>query len=146
MKKIFTLLPIVWLILGAVAIATEIKTTSPILPGQQLSGVLVTCVQSALEKRENTIISWLTTYQIASLSALQIRKSALLVAWKKPIKSEVKSAVSIAWKIYKSSLKTNKSLFETNKKLAWTTYKTEVKACKATSLVQSLDSSSLGSE
>ena len=146
MKKILTILPIIWLILGAVAIATEIKITDPLPAWQQLSGTVVTCITTALEKRETTIVSSVTTFQNNSSTALTTRKASLLAAWTKSTKSEIKTALSAAWKTYKSSMTTLKATVNTAKKTAWATYKTEVKACKGTTLLQSLDSSSLSSE
>lgn len=134
------------MILGAVAIATEIKTTNLIPAGQQLSGVVVTCIKTALEKRENTVISAVTTYQGSNLTALTTRKTALLAAWDKTTKSEVKTAVAAAWKAYKTSLSTLKSTLHTARDAAWKAYKTEVKTCKSTSLVESVDTSSANSE
>ena len=116
MRKLFSLLPMFGLILGAVAIASEIRTTDPVSSGQQMSGVVVSCIKTALEKRETAISSAYTT-------ALTTRKTALLVAWDKTTKSEVKTAIANAWKSYKSTK--NASI-----KTAWNTYKTDVKNCR----------------
>lgn len=145
MKKLFAL-PMLWLVLGAVAIATEIRTTNLIPPGQQLSGAVVTCIKNALEKRETTIISVFTSYQNNSLTALTTRKTSLLSARDKTTKSEVKTAVVAARKIYKASMSDLKSTLHTSRDAAWSTYKTEVKTCKWTPLLQSIDTSSANSE
>jgi len=129
MKKLFAL-PMLGLVLGAVAIATEIRTTNLIPPGQQLSGTVVTCIKTALEKRETNIISFFTTYQNSSLTTLTTRKTALLAARDKATKSEVKTAVVAARKIYKSSMSDLKSTLHTSRDAAWSTYKIEMNACK----------------
>ncbi|MEI6672752.1 MAG: hypothetical protein WCL02_05495 [bacterium] len=118
------------MVLGAVAIATEIKTTNLIPAGQQLSGVVVTCIKSALEKRETTLISAFTTYQNDSLTTLTTRKTALLASWDKSTKSEAKSAVSAAWKNYTSSMSALKSTLHASRDSAWSVYKNDVKVCK----------------
>lgn len=145
MKKLFAL-PVIWLILGAVAIATEIKTTNLIPAGQQFSGAVITCIKSAVEKRETTLFSTLTTYQNDSLTVLTARKTALLDSWNKSTKLEIKSAVSSAWKAYKSSMLTLKSTLNASRNTAWTTYKADIKSCKWTSLLQNIDTSSVRNE
>ena len=134
------------MILGAVVIASEIKLSDPVPPGQMLSGTIVTCIKTALQKRETTLLSDFTTYQNSALVVLATRKTALFVAWDKTTKSEVKTAVSAAWKIYKSSMSDLKSSLHTSRDAAWSLYKTEVKSCKWNVLVQSLDTSSVKSE
>lgn len=136
----------VWLILGAVAIATEIKTTNLIPAGQQLSGTTVVCIKAALEKRETAILSTFTTYQGRSLTALTTRKTSLLAAWDKTTKSEIKTAVSSAWKIYKTSMSALKSILHTDRETIRSTYKAEIKSCKSTLLLQNVDTSSARSE
>lgn len=118
------------MILGAVAIATEIKTTNLIPPVQQLSGVVITCSNTALEKRENAVISAVTAYQTTELASLNDRKSGLLTAWNKTTKSELKSAVSAVRKIYKATISGAKSVLRTAKESAWTTYKNDIRVCK----------------
>lgn len=145
MKKLFVL-PVIWLILGAVAIATEIKTTDVVRTGQQLSGVVISCIQWALEKRETTVLSALTTYQTSGLTILTNRKSSLLAAWNEPTKSKIATAVTAAWKTYKSSMTLLKSDFRLSKDTAWSTYKKEVKSCKWYSFLQTIDTSSVKNE
>ena len=118
------------MILGAVAIATEITTTNLIPDGQHLSGAVVTCIKTAVEKRETTLISALTNYQSGSLTILITRKTALLAAWDKLTKLEIKTAISAAWKAYKISMTDLKATLYTSRRAAWSTYKTEVKLCK----------------
>jgi hypothetical protein len=74
MKKLFAL-PMIGLILGAVAIATEIKTTDPVPAGQQLSATVVTCIKSAVNTKETALITAATTYQNGYLAALSAKKT-----------------------------------------------------------------------
>ncbi len=146
MRKFFAALPMIGLILGAVAIATEIKTTNPVPNGQQLSGAVVTCIKTALEKRENAVVSAVTTFQNSSLAALNTRKTSLLAAWDKTTKTDVKAAITVARKAYKTSMTDLKTTQSTARKWAWDIYKTDVKACKWIQLVQAVDTSSPNSE
>ncbi|MCX6823853.1 MAG: hypothetical protein NT085_01905 [candidate division SR1 bacterium] len=146
MKKTFTLLPIIGLILGAVVIASEIKLSDPVPPGQMLSGAMVNCVKTALQKRETTLFSTFTTYQNNALVVLATRKTALFAAWDKTTKSGVKTAISAAWKTYASSMSDLKSTLHTARDTAWSLYKTDVKSCKGNLLIQNVDTSSEKSE
>ncbi len=116
MRKFFAALPMIGLILGAVAIATEIKTTNPVPNGQQLSGAVVTCIKTALEKRENAVVSAVTTFQNSSLAALNTRKTSLLAAWDKTTKTDVKAAITVARKAYKTSMTDLKTTQSTARK------------------------------
>lgn len=150
MKKMVTLLPIVGLVLGALAIATEIKANDlrPILQKseQQLSSTTIQCIKKALITRDRSVISAVTSYQSASLTALSTRQTALLSAWDKPTKSEVKPLITTTWKTYKKTMKLAKDTLATAKKTAWTTYKADIKSCKATSLIKATDESGLANE
>ncbi|MFA6255944.1 MAG: hypothetical protein WC606_02050 [Candidatus Absconditabacterales bacterium] len=134
MKKIFTALPIIGLILGAVAIATEIKTTDPLPLGQQLSGVVISCIKVALEKKETDLISAAATYQNSYIDTLTTKRSAVLAAWGKATKKDIKSALTAASKAYKANLHVIKKDLKASQKIAKSTYTSAIKACKATGL------------
>ena len=116
--------------LGAVAIATEIKTTDLIPVGQQLSGTVITCLHTAVEQRETALLSSLATYQNDSLTTLITRKDSLLLALDASTKSEIKRAISAAWKTYKKSVHQHKVSLKASRNLAWSEYTTQVEACK----------------
>lgn len=145
-----TILPIVGLVLGALAIATEIKANDlrPILQKseQQLSSSTVQCIKKALTTRELSVLSAVTIYQKASLEALSTRQTSLLAAWNKTTKSEVKPLITTTWKTYKHTMSTIKATLATAKKTSWSTYKTDIKACNATSLLKATDVSGLANE
>lgn len=146
MRKFFTALPMIGLILGAVAIATEINTTNPVPHVSQMSGVVVSCIKTAVGKRETAVITATTTYQNGTLAALITRKNALLAAWSKSTKEEIKTAISDTRKAYKTTMTNLKTVLTTARKWAWDTYKTDVQTCKWTTLVQTVDTSSPNSE
>lgn len=118
------------MILGAVSIATEVKMTKLISPGQILSGAVMSCVRNALSERESLILSATSDYQRESLLALSTRTSSLLLAFSANTKSEVKSSVSSAWKTYKSVMTDLKTNLSTSRKNARSAYKAQIKTCK----------------
>jgi hypothetical protein len=127
------------LILGAVAIATEIKTTDLLPAGQQLSGTTLSCIKTAVDKRETTLISATTSYQNGYILALTSKKTALLAAWDKASKKEIKSALLEATKSHKSTYTSLKKSLKTAQKSAKTNYKMDTKACKSTGIQDLLD-------
>ncbi len=133
MRKIF-LVPMIWLILGAVAIATEIKTSDPFPLGQPLSGTVLVCIRWAVNTKETALISAATTYQSGYLTALTAKKTAVLAAWNKTTKKEIKSALTAASKTYKTTLTTLKKTLKSSQKSAQTAYKTAIKTCKSPNL------------
>jgi len=130
MKKKLLILPILWLVLGAVAIATEIKTSDLSPAGQQLSGTVVRCIKVAVDKKESAFIVAVTTYQNGYIAALTTKKVAVLAAWDKTSKKEIKLALTQASKAYKTTMNTLKKTLKTSEKAIQTTYKTDIKACK----------------
>lgn len=139
MKKNLLILPIIWLVLGAVAIATEIKTTDFFPLGQHLSGSTMTCIKTAVDAKESAFVAAATSYQNGYMLALAIKKNAVLVAWEKTSKKEIKWALGQASKIYKTTLNTLKKTLKTSEKAAKITYKTDTKACKSTGLQDLID-------
>lgn len=133
MKKLFAL-PMIWLILGAVAIATEIKTTDLLPARQQLSTVVTTCLKNAVEKKETTFVSASTIYRNGYLSALTTRKTAIIAARSASNKKDIKTALWKASKTYKTTLTTLKKALKDSQKANKVAYKSETKACKSTGL------------
>jgi len=133
MKKLFAL-PMIWLILGAVAIATEIKTNDLLPAKQQLSGAVITCLKGAVDKKEASLISASTTYQSGYITALTARKAAIFTAWSKTTKKDIKAALGEAAKVYKTTFNTLKKDLKASQKSTSATFKAEVKACKPVGL------------
>lgn len=142
MKKLFAL-PVIWMILWTVAIATEIKTTDPTPIGQQLSGVTISCIKNAVDKRETALVAASTTYQNGYIAALATRKIWILSAWDKTTKKDIKLVLATTSKAYKTSLTTLKKDLKASQKTYTSTYKSALKACKATSLWDLIESNDI---
>ncbi len=133
MKKIFAF-PMLWLILGAVAIATEIKTSDLVPAKQQLSEVMTTCLRDAVDHQETAFISAVTTYQSGYIAALAIRKDSMLSAWTKTTKQDIKTELSATAKTYITTITMLIKDLKASQESASMKFKTDVKACKAASL------------
>jgi hypothetical protein len=121
MKKIISSILIVLIFgIGLIAFAetTNAKKT-----------VDLTCMQSAVEKRDGAIITAWDKYTASVKSALETRKSALKSAWTITEKTERISAIKTAWNNYKSSIKTTRQTWMKERKATWQTWKTDAKAC-----------------
>jgi hypothetical protein len=89
----------------------------------------VSCVISAVDKRDTAIIAAFDTYTSAARSALTVRKDALKVAWAIADTSQRKTAIRAAHKTYRSSVMTARNNFKNAKKTAWKQFKSDAKLC-----------------
>lgn len=139
MKKKLIILPIVWLILGAVAIATEIKTTDLLPPKQELSETAMVCVKIAADTKQAAAILATINYESGHILALTIRKAAVLAAWNNGSKKEIKWALGQASKTYNATLHELKKTFKDDQRSAKINYKSATKACKSTGIQDLID-------
>lgn len=139
MKKLLAL-PVIWLVLGMIAIATQIKADDLLPTGQQYSSTVIACIKDTIDKKDTVLISAATAYQNWYITALIARKTAILIAWDKPTKKEIKSALSTVSKTYDTTIKALKKTLKTSQKRAQSTYKTTIKTCKSTGLWDLIES------
>lgn len=78
----------IWLILGAVAIATEIKISDFSPLGQQLSWSMIDCIKAAVHEQETAFLDATTSYQQGYISAMTKKRLQYLLHGKKPIKKK----------------------------------------------------------
>lgn len=122
MKKIISSILIVFIFgIGLIAFAETTNTKKT---------VDLTCMQIAVEKRDNAIITAWDKYTASVKSALETRKSALKSAWAITDKVQRVAAIRTAWSNYKSAIKTARKTWATEKRSAWQTWKTDAKTCK----------------
>jgi hypothetical protein len=117
MKKIFILsFALAGIVLGAGS-AEAITTAN------------LSCVKSAVEKRETVLATAISTHASAIESALSARKSALVAAWGIAERVPRRNAIKSAWKAFKTSAKSAHHDARTAKNTAWRTFNADVKAC-----------------
>ena len=73
-----------------------VLTLSFSLPAFAAETLNVRCIQSAIEKREASILSTLDTYNVTVKNALIVRKDDLKVAWEITNKDERRDAIKAA--------------------------------------------------
>lgn len=130
MNKFFVLPAIVVLILGIAV---------PALAERAPKKVDLACMKTAVEKRENSIIAAKEKSFGSMDTAFKARRDALKTAWDKTETKERREAINAAWKTFRDSHKTARAQLRTDDKSAWSTFKTDAKACK-------VDSASTGSD
>lgn len=93
--------------------------------------VNLTCMQTAVDIREDGIISAHTAYNTAIMSGLTARKSALHDAWGLTDGTVRKTAIKSAWSAWKSAHTDARADLKSSKKAVWTTFKATAKnTCK----------------
>ncbi|MCR4274716.1 MAG: hypothetical protein NUW02_01550 [Candidatus Campbellbacteria bacterium] len=129
MKKLIAFLMVVGILLSATPALAESDSSSPRSNGKIVD---LTCMQTAVEKRENTIITAWDTLHTTATTALKARRDALVEAWKIEDRKERNAAIKAAWKSFKDAKKGMWRTWNSARKSAWKTFKTDAKACRAT--------------
>jgi hypothetical protein len=91
----------------------------------------LSCMVSAVEKRDNAIIAAWDTFSTTHKTALETRRDALKTAWADSNKATRRAAVRNAWRTFRNS---KKNAWRTRKsaiRSAWRTFNAERKACGA---------------
>ncbi len=93
----------------------------------------LTCMKAAVEKRENSIIAAKEKSFASMDTAFKARRDSLKTAWDKTDVKERREAINAAWKTFREAHKTARAQLRTDDKTAWSTFKTDAKACKVDS-------------
>ncbi len=96
---------------------------------QKLNPTVISCMQDAVEKRDTSIISSVTTFSTSVTSALTERKDAIKASWNLSTKEERDSARKTAWENYKTDALQAKQDLKTGKSKAWDQFRVDRKAC-----------------
>lgn len=136
MKKIasFLLTAFTASVLFAMPIYAE-ETT--VRPAKTVAPEVVTCIQSAIESRDLSVIGAVEAYAATIKMALTVRKDALKAAWSKAKPAEIRTALKDTWAAYKKSLRTARMELRNAKSKAWKQFSTERKACKGGDNIES---------
>jgi len=89
------------------------------------------CMVTAVEKRDNAVISAWDTFSATIKSALETRRDSLKAAWTDANQSTRRASIKQTWRTYRNS---RKSAWRTRRSAifsAWRTFKAERNACGA---------------
>jgi hypothetical protein len=111
-------------------ICTSISMATPAFAATTLN---LPCMQTAIEKRENSFLSSFDSYNTSVRSAMTIRNDALKSAWGITDKTQRKDAIRNAERAFKTSEKTTRKTRRDADKNAEKLYKIEIKLCEVKS-------------
>jgi len=94
----------------------------------------IVCMKTAVEKRENALLSAYDLYTSKLKTASEARKTDLLAAWSIQDPKERQTAVKIAWDKYRQNVKTATIEWNQSRKTVWTQFTQDAKNCKASAV------------
>ena len=94
-----------------------------------LSAATLSCMQTAVDSRDNAIIAAWDAQYPAIKTALQTRQAALKAAWMQTDQKTRREATRTAWNAYKESAKSARATMKTAHKSAWTKFEADRKVC-----------------
>jgi hypothetical protein len=104
------------------------QTATTTDPGTATS-TQVTCIQNALDKRENALITAHDTYSAAVKAALTNRLTALKVAVAQTDKKIKVDKRQLAYKAFRTEVQTANTALRNSKNTTWKNYQSDAKAC-----------------
>ncbi len=125
MKKLLAYSALGLMVLG-IATPTLAQTSSTTTPSSML-----TCMQSAVEKRETSIISAVDGFNSSMSKIHSVRKTALVDAWKIEDKVARNEARKTAWTSYRTDAKSAHATMKASRQSAWMTFKNDRILCGA---------------
>ncbi len=97
------------------------------------------CMSTAVDTRDNAIISAEAALHMAWSTALTTRLTALKAGWALTDTTARRQAIKAAWKAYRPSHNAAWTAWRTARNTAWKTWKTDRKACGATAKDDKID-------
>lgn len=125
-KKIFFIASIM---IGFGCGLTVFAEESGRLSQNNLSPAILSCMQTAVEKRDTAIITGLDTYYAKVKTALETRRTFLKTAWGIADRQSRRAALKAAWNAFKGTWKVAAKDLRAIKKSAWEVYRTDKKIC-----------------
>lgn len=109
--------------------ATSTTATTTVASTTASTTMMLNCMISAVDKRDNAIIAAQDVQNTAIKNALIIRRDSLKAAWGIADKGLRDTARKAAWSIYHVSAKTANTNLKNSRNTAQEVFRTEAKAC-----------------
>ena len=103
------------------------ETTPPPKPAKPTIDLV--CMQNAVAKRDNAMITSLDTYQAALKASLSKRRDGLVNAWKIEDKKDRTLAIKNIWVTFGKERIAERYDYYKARVASWTTYRADRKAC-----------------
>lgn len=101
------------------------ETTAVSAPSAAIDSV---CMANAVTTRDTAVVAAVDAYHTAIVNALNVRKDALVAAWKLTGK-ERRTAIRTAWSNYNKIVKEARKTFKNGKRAAWDGFYKDRKSC-----------------
>ena len=92
----------------------------------------IACMKTAVEKRENALLSAYDIYSPKLKTVRETRKTDLLAAWSIQDPKERYTAIKVAWEKFRKGVKTATTEWNQSRKTIWDQFAKDAKNCKAT--------------
>lgn len=113
-------------LVAGVAVAAVAAPGSAPTPKKKVN---LTCIQTAVEKRENAIIAAVDAYATKVKTALIARRDTLKAAWNKTDAKERRDGIRAAWNAFRGTWKNANRDLHVARKAAWEQFKKDRRAC-----------------
>ncbi len=113
------------------AVITPTPTAKVKKPVLTPSPEKLACVSTAVEKRDNAIITAWDAFSASARNALLARRDALKAAWLLTDKTARRAAIKKAWTDFRAAAKTARVTLNKARRAAWKQYAVDLKACRA---------------
>ena len=121
----------------AFALATALVTPAFAMEGGRMMGakssVDIACMKTAVDARENALMTAWGTFNTSMAAAYAARKAALDAAWVMTDGKARNAAIKTAWTAFNTAKKTAMKQWNTDRKAAWSAFRAAAKACHGTS-------------
>ncbi|MGC9049109.1 MAG: peptidoglycan-binding domain-containing protein [Patescibacteria group bacterium] len=94
----------------------------------------IACMKTAVEKRENALLSAYDVYSDKLKTARETRKTDLLAAWSIQDPKERYMAIQAAWDKFRKSIKTATVEWNQSRKTIWVQFARDAKNCRASAV------------
>jgi|GEM_PF-5413569 len=108
--------------------------------------VNMTCIQTAIDKRDSAILDAFDLYHDEIVAVIKVRTVALTEAWSLSDRKARKEALKIAWYEYKTNHMKAVNTWRTTKRSAWNLFYSGRRLCGPAALTEDTTSHSIDSQ
>lgn len=126
--RIFPRSILVTALTGVLALPVFAASPSP-SPAPKRS-IDLACVQTAVEKRDNTVIAAFDAFTSSVRAALVTRRDALKAAWGNADRAERHAAIRTTWATFRNSRRAARQTWHAARRAAWRQFHVDRRACR----------------
>lgn len=116
-------------ILSIFVVVAIVGVSAKVYAEQKLSPTVISCMQDAVEKRDTSIITSMTTFSTSMTDTLTKRKEAIKTSWTLDPQETRDLARKVAWDNYKTDAVNAKQTLKASRAKAWEQFRADRKTC-----------------